>query len=878
MVDSMRSLSARVSLRTVLAALFGAMAILAIAAVGLIGQRVLERESHRKAEARLRDLALLASTRLDRSMYERLRDVEIASLMSQLGLATGPGAARVLEELQRTFPHYAWIGITDRQGRVMVATGGLLYGANVSRQDWFREGLERSYVGDVQGATLPAELLPDAGGGPVRLLELAAPLRGAGGASTGVLGALVSWTWAQEAMRSVVEPAAATSAIDGLILDREGRVLLGPEGTLGRPSPCALPAGDAATVICADGEHVVGIARSGGFRDYPGLGWQVVMRQPAAVAFAADEALRRQLTVAGLALAACFVGAGLLLAAPITRPLRQLAAAAEAMRSGHDAPLPRTAWFAELQALTAGLSGLLGDLRRSEADVREVTAESGKREHFLATLLGRMQDAVVAARNGRVVSANPAALALFGAESAPGLIGRPLLELFDAEARPEVDARLAAAASGGAGPLETTIRRLDGRGRTVEAVVAAVAESGDRVVLAILRDITARKAAERQLAHSQRLEAVGQLTGGMAHDFNNLLTVVIGNLDLLQDAVRDQPVARELAELALSASLRGAELTRALLAFARQQTLAPRTVELNGLVVGTTALLKRTLGERIEIRSRLAPDLWPAVADAAQLESALANLAINARDAMPEGGVLRIETANARLDQHYAEQNPEVVPGDYVALAVSDTGGGIPPELLDRVIEPFFTTKQPGKGSGLGLSMVYGFAKQSRGHLKIYSEPGQGTTVRLYLPRAVAAGDAAATAEEPEARAPDDGGAVLVVEDRADVRRMVARHLGALGYHVLEAENGAAAMAILRSEARIDVLFTDVVMPGTTGVDLAHEARTLRPGLKVLLTSGFADFLQEDGNPAPLPGPLLSKPYRRQDLARALRALIEGAG
>jgi PAS domain S-box-containing protein len=877
MVDSMRSLSARLSLRTVLAALFGAMAILAIAAVGLIGQRVLERESHRKAEARLRDLALLASTRLDRSMYERLRDVEMAGLMSELGLGTGPGAARVLEELRRTFPHYAWIGITDRQGRVMVATGGLLDGANVAGQGWFRKGLEGSYVGDFQEATLPAELVPDTGGGPVRFLEVAAPIGGAGGASTGVLGALVSWKWAQEAMRSVVEPTAG--AIDGLILDREGLVLLGPEGTLGRPSPCALPAGDAATVTCADGEHVVGIARSEGFRHYPGFGWQVVMRQPAAIAFAADEALRRQLTVAGLALAAFFAGAGLLLAAPITRPLRQLAEAAEAMRRGErDTPLPRTAWFAELQSLTAGLSGLLGDLRRTEADVRAVTAESGKREHFLATLLGRMQDAVVAARNGRVVSANPAALALIGAESEPGLLGRPLLELFDAEVRPEVDARLAAAASGGAGPLETTIRRLDGRGRTVEAVVAAVAESGDRVVLAILRDITARKAAERQLAHAQRLEAVGQLTGGMAHDFNNLLTVMIGNLDLLQDAVRDQPAARELAELALSASLRGAELTRALLAFARQQALAPRTVELNGLVVGTTALLKRTLGERIEIRSRLAPDLWPAVADPAQLESALANLAINARDAMPEGGVLRIETANACLDQHYAEQNPEVVPGDYVALAVSDTGGGIPPELLDRVIEPFFTTKQPGKGSGLGLSMVYGFAKQSRGHLKIYSEPGQGTTVRLYLPRALAAGDAASTAEEPEVRAPDDGGAVLVVEDRADVRRMVARHLGELGYQVLEAENGAAALAILRSEARIDVLFTDVVMPGTTGVDLAHEARDLRPGLKVLLTSGFADFLQEDGTPAPLPGPLLSKPYRRQDLARALRALIEGAG
>jgi two-component system, cell cycle sensor histidine kinase and response regulator CckA len=391
----------------------------------------------------------------------------------------------------------------------------------------------------------------------------------------------------------------------------------------------------------------------------------------------------------------------------------------------------------------------------------------------------------------------------------------------------------------------------------------------------MLRDITARKLTERQLTHAQRMEAVGHLTGGMAHDFNNLLTVIIGNLDLLESDLKDNPKARELADAALNASLRGAELTRQLLAFTRRQSLDPKVFQMNELVAGTTDLLRRTLGERIEVRMRLADGLWPALADPAQMESAITNLAINARDAMPDGGILTIETANRPLDEQYASENSEVESGDYVMVAVSDSGTGMPPEVLAQVFEPFFTTKEDGRGSGLGLSMVYGFAKQSRGHIKIYSEAGHGTTVRLYLPRATTEGSDEAVEEALESEAVGEA-TILVVEDKPEVRQVVVRQLAELGYRILEAENAAAALVIIASDQHIDVLFTDVVMPGgKSGVELAEEAKQQRPSLKVVFTSGFAEILNGNEKQIKALGPLLSKPYRKQELARQISGVLQ---
>jgi len=378
-----------------------------------------------------------------------------------------------------------------------------------------------------------------------------------------------------------------------------------------------------------------------------------------------------------------------------------------------------------------------------------------------------------------------------------------------------------------------------------------------------------------RLRQAQKMEAVGQLTGGVAHDFNNLLTVILGNAEYVARGLPAGSEIRQMVEMIEQAAERGAELTRSLLAFARRQPLEPRTVDVGRQLRGMEALLARTLGEHVAVRFVLHDETWAATVDPAQLESAVLNLALNARDAMPDGGALTVEAVNARLDAAYARGDAEILPGDYVMVAVSDTGTGMPPEVAARAFEPFFTTKEVGKGSGLGLSMVYGFVKQSGGHARIYSEAGHGTTVKLYLPRA--AGGGAAEESRPAASAPAGNETILMVEDDELVRAFVAGELKALGYVVLAAADGRAALATLGGDARVDLLFTDVVMPGgLSGPQLAAEARRLRPGLKILYTSGYTENAIVHHGRLDAGVRLLSKPYRRHDLARVLREVLGG--
>ncbi|MBT9528007.1 MAG: response regulator [Rhizobacter sp.] len=377
-----------------------------------------------------------------------------------------------------------------------------------------------------------------------------------------------------------------------------------------------------------------------------------------------------------------------------------------------------------------------------------------------------------------------------------------------------------------------------------------------------------------RLQQSQRLEAVGQLTGGVAHDFNNLLTVVMGNAELLAEQSEDRPQQRMLAEMIVQAAQRGAALTQQLLAFARKQALSPKALDVNQLIAGMDSMLRRTLGEHIEIELIRAAGLWPAMVDQGQLENALLNLCLNARDAMLGGGRLTIETANTVLDQAYADSRLDVKPGQYVMLAVSDTGGGIAPEHLEQVFQPFFTTKEKGKGTGLGLAMVYGFVKQSTGHINIYSEQSHGTVVKLYLPRALGASPAA---PQPVDRVMPAGGkeTVLVVEDDELVRRYACQQLRSMGYRVIEVNNGADALALIEQHPDIDLLFTDVVMPGgMNGRALADAARKHRPELRVLYTSGYTEnAIVHHGRLDP-GVQLLAKPYRLVDLARAIRSAL----
>ncbi len=377
-----------------------------------------------------------------------------------------------------------------------------------------------------------------------------------------------------------------------------------------------------------------------------------------------------------------------------------------------------------------------------------------------------------------------------------------------------------------------------------------------------------------KLQQSQRMDAIGQLTGGVAHDFNNLLTVVLGNAELLIELGNGNPQNRQLAESIVGAAQRGADLTRGLLAFARKQALDPKSVDINNLLASIDPMLRRTLGEHIEIELIRAAGLWPALVDPGQLENAMLNLCLNARDAMPGGGRLTLETANVRLDTDYAQRHVDVTPGPYVMVAISDSGVGIAPDNLRRVFEPFYTTKEKGKGTGLGLAMVYGFVKQSAGHIAIYSEAGQGTSVKLYLPRM--RGEQTLTPES-ERRVAVAGGTetILLVEDDEGVRSYAQAALRSFGYTVIEAGDGAAALALIRQNDGIDLLFTDVVMPGgMNGRALADAARQLRPGLRVLYTSGYTENAIVHHGRLDADAQLLSKPYRRSDLDRAVRAAL----
>ncbi|UGQ48578.1 hybrid sensor histidine kinase/response regulator [Massilia endophytica] len=421
--------------------------------------------------------------------------------------------------------------------------------------------------------------------------------------------------------------------------------------------------------------------------------------------------------------------------------------------------------------------------------------------------------------------------------------------------------------------------RKDGSRFRAHVVIDAIRdEAGNLVGFAkVTRDITERmllESAQAALHSAQRLEAIGKLTGGVAHDFNNILQVIGGSVQLLSELVHDNASALRYANIAMNAVERGAKLSSQLLAFARRQPLQPVVVNAGRIVRGIEDLTQRALGEQVEIESVISGGLWNTLIDPNQLENVILNLAINARDAMPEGGKLTLEVGNAMLDDNYVRSEPDVPPGQYVVVSVSDTGGGMPADVLERAVEPFFTTKGEGKGTGLGLSMAFGFVKQSGGHFRIYSEVGHGTTIKMYFPRVHANEDLRPSALPTEVTGGDQ--TILVVEDDPTVQAMVVETLTGLGYKVLKADNAEDALAVLKAGVHCDLLFTDVVMPGSLRTpELARQAKALLPHLEVLFTSGYTQNAIIHGGRLDPGVQLLSKPYRREDLARKISAILK---
>ncbi len=515
-----------------------------------------------------------------------------------------------------------------------------------------------------------------------------------------------------------------------------------------------------------------------------------------------------------------------------------------------------------------GASKTARDITESNRTLRALTQEVEERRRIFETSHDLI---LVTDTSGNFIQVSPSATTILGYEPAE-MIGHSAVEFIHPDDLENTRSEMRAARRGQSKRNFET-RYVNKDGKAVSLNWSGTWSEPVRRHFFIGRDLTEKQTAEAQMRHVQKMDAIGQLTGGVAHDFNNILTVITGTIGILEEAVAGQPELVSIAKLIDEAAERGASLTKHLLAFARKQPLQPREIDVNALVLEAAKLLHPTLGEQVEIKPLLADDAWTALVDPSQLTTAVLNLALNARDAMPNGGKLALETNNVYLDENYANMHSEVTPGNYVMVAVSDTGAGIPANLLERVFDPFFTTKEVGKGTGLGLSMVFGFVKQSGGHIKIYSEEGHGTSVKMYLPRATGLNQ---TAAEELVSSNVEGGheAVLVVEDDSMVRRYVVTQVESLGYTTLEAANAAEALKIIDT-AQIDLLFTDVIMPGTmNGRQLVEEALKHKPSLKVLYTSGYTENAIVHHGRLDSGVLLLAKPYRKSELARMLRLAL----
>jgi PAS domain S-box-containing protein len=519
------------------------------------------------------------------------------------------------------------------------------------------------------------------------------------------------------------------------------------------------------------------------------------------------------------------------------------------------------------------------------------TSQSTSPEAQAAKLRGILESAVTAIitidDRGLIENVNPATERLFG-YSAAEVIGQNVKILMPEPYRTEHDRYIDSYLKSGTRKIigigrEVTGQRKDGTTFPLHLAVSEFNAEGRRYFTGMISDLSDREHAEaalreseRRLAQAQKMEAVGQLTGGIAHDFNNLLLVIAGNLELLERHL-DTEDSKALLREAQDAAALGSKLTDQLLTFARRKHMDAQVVQINDLVVGITDMLRRTLGEHITLSTSLARDVWSIRADPGQIQSALVNMAVNARDAMAKGGKLVVETRNVILDSDQGDFPSELGPGGYVQLSISDTGSGMPPEVRDRVFEPFFTTKDKGRGTGLGLAMVYGFVKQSGGHVTIYSEVGHGSTFNLYFPCAEATSTAPTAETSGEQVGAPARETILVVEDDERVRKLTVTRLRLAGYQAIEASDGAKAVSILSGSDPIDLVFTDLVMPGgLSGRDVATRALELRPGIKVLLTSGYAEELVHGEDLQRERLKVLRKPYRQADLVAALQEALGG--
>jgi PAS domain S-box-containing protein len=759
-----------------------------------------------------------------------------------------------LAKIAADSPRYANFGVADLSGQVVCSAVPLTTPVNLANKPWFRRAIQtdKAVVGDFEFGMITGE--------PVLAFGLA--LENPDGRPAAVLFASLDLKIFTDLFKDVEWPAGSSFTM----LDHAGAVLAhlpDPENWVGQPADGSPLFKSIATQGTDTPFQALGLdnrlrlfnAFSLTSGDDKGSAYAAIGIPIETITAGPDRHLARDLTGSAAVVILLFFGCYLFADRLISRPIDKLVEFSQQITKGDLSARSGSADArGEIGELALSMDKMAAALEQNETTLRE-SEERFRRLVESTDVIPYTWD--FDAR--RFTYVGPSAARILGYPLEQWLLdgfGASIIHPDDSADYLECWKKVAAGNHGHA--CECRVFTADGQTVWMRNVFARGTRLGERSTgYGFIFDVTEAKIREQQLNQAQKMESIGQLTGGFAHDFNNLLTVILGNLQLLEQSLDEDAPARKRVRTASDAALRGANLTRQLLAFSRRQVLAPKIIELNALLGGMTDMLHRTLGESIEIRLTIDANLWSARVDPSQLESALLNLAINARDAMPEGGRLTIEASNRRLNEEYAAYHVEVSPGPYVLLAVTDTGIGMSSAVLQHAFDPFFTTKDVGKGTGLGLSMVFGFIKQSGGHVKAYSEEGHGTTIKLYLPRADAPGQSSAEPAELDLGPPTGKETILVVEDDQPARETAAALLEELGYRVIQAANAASALSALEQNSKVDLLFTDVVMPGgLNGVVLARKVAERWPDIKVLYTSGHTVNLTKAwiGSASPISG------------------------
>ncbi|MCE9649147.1 MAG: response regulator [Parvibaculum sp.] len=776
---------------------------------------------------------------------------------------------------------YANIGSILPNGEVYCAAIGTKSVRNVAKESWFKEAMGTGQF------TMSDHLISPVTHNSV--VAFALPLKTAKGEITQVLVSTLETDYIEKVVDLPNLP--ADSSI--MVIDKSGNNLAGESDKAVKPGQNIASWEVAKRVLTADKPFVMNSTELDGTKRVfaatssrvseeavPGAGNVTIRSLSILVGIPARRitaAVMAPLQASGIAVGIVFAiflaGTYFFIRRMLVQPILAIQTAADKLASGDlTARVASKRRTDEIGALAHAFDAMASSLGNRDAELRR------SNERVQRILDTEPACVLIANEAIDIVDINQAGIELFGAKKKEDLIGTSFFRFLAPDELERFQAHLEVIRTGKTDSILVQIVNLLGEHRWIESHAAEINfdDGNGRTGIAIIRDKTDELATSAQLVQAQKMESIGRLTGGVAHDFNNLLTIMMGNAEILSERLENNPELANLSRMIESAAQRGAELTHRMLAFARRQVLRPSELDVNALLTRMVDMMSRILGEDIQVRVDNAKNLWCVAADSAQMESAILNLAINARDAMPQGGTLTIETENTRLDADYASRNPDAAVGDYVVIAISDSGIGMSSEILNRAFDPFFTTKEVGKGSGLGLSMVYGFVKQSQGHIKIYSERAHGTTVRIYLPKSNEDTLSQDVAEEMSIEEASGSETILVVEDEDAVRIYVTQQLTGLGYTVIETTDAHAALEILESDQHIDLLFTDIVLPrGMNGRQLAEIGQRTRPALKVLFTTGYTENAVVHHGKLDAGVELLSKPYRRADLARHVRKVLD---